>query len=101
MAPLGYFFVALAKVIDTVLWLYMWIIIIRAVLSWVSPDPYNPIVRFIHNITEPVLYQLRRRLPLSFGGIDLSPVIVILIIIFLQNFVVQSLLYFSRSFMHS
>ena len=100
MAPLGYFFVALAKVIDTVLWLYMWIIIIRAVLSWVSPDPYNPIVRFIHNITEPVLYQLRRRLPLSFGGIDLSPVIVILIIIFLQNFVVQSLLYFSRSFIH-
>ena len=101
MAPLGYFFVALAKVIDTVLWLYMWIIIIRAVLSWVSPDPYNPIVRFIHNITEPVLYQLRRRLPLSFGGIDLSPVIVILIIIFLQNFVVQSLLYFSQSFIHS
>ncbi|MDJ0809493.1 MAG: YggT family protein [Desulfobacterales bacterium] len=101
MAPLGYFFVALAKVIDTVLWLYMWIIIIRAVLSWVSPDPYNPIVRFIHNITEPVLYQLRRRLPVSFGGIDLSPVIVILIIIFLQNFVVQSLLYFSQSFIHS
>ena len=101
MAPLGYFFVALAKVIDTVLWLYMWIIIIRAVLSWVSPDPYNPIVRFIHSITEPVLYQLRRRLPVSFGGIDLSPVIVILIIIFLQNFVVQSLLYFSQSFIHS
>ncbi len=100
MAPLGYFFVALAKVIDTVLWLYMWIIIIRAVLSWVSPDPYNPIVRFIHNITEPVLYQIRRRLPVSFGGIDLSPVIVILIIIFLQNFVVQSLLYVSRSFIH-
>ncbi len=98
---MGYFFVALAKVIDTVLWLYMWIIIIRAVLSWVSPDPYNPIVRFIHNITEPVLYQLRRRLPVSFGGIDLSPVIVILIIIFLQNFVVQSLLYFSQSFIHS
>ncbi len=101
MAPLGYFFVALAKVIDTVLWLYMWIIIIRAVLSWVSPDPYNPIVRFIHSITEPVLYQLRRRLPVSFGGIDLSPVIVILIIIFLQNFVVRSLLYFSQSFIHS
>jgi YggT family protein len=100
MAPLGYFLVALAKVIDTVLFIYMWIIIIRAVLSWVSPDPYNPIVRFIHNVTEPVLYQVRRRLPVSFGGIDLSPVIVILIIMFLQNFVVRSLLHFSRTFIH-
>ena len=100
MAPLGYFLVALAKVIDTVLFIYMWIIIIRAVLSWVSPDPYNPIVRFINNITEPVLYQIRRRLPVSFGGIDLSPVIVLLIIMFLQNFVVRSLLHFSRTFIH-
>ena len=100
MAPLGYFLVALAKVIDTVLFIYMWIIIIRAVLSWVSPDPYNPIVRFIHNVTEPVLYQVRRRLPVSFGGIDLSPVIVLLIILFLQNFVVRSLLHFSLSFIH-
>ncbi len=100
MAPLGYFLVALARVLDTVLWIYMWIIIIRAVLSWVSPDPYNPIVRFIHNITEPVLYQIRRRLPVSFGGIDLSPVVVLLVIVFLQSFVVQSLLHFSRSFIH-
>ena len=52
------------------------------------------------NITEPVLYQIRRRLPVSFGGIDLSPVIVLLIIMFLQNFVVRSLLHFSRTFIH-
>jgi YggT family protein len=76
----------------------MWIIIIRAVLSWVSPDPYNPIVRFINNVTEPVLYQIRRRLPVSFGGIDLSPVVVLLIIVFLQSFVVRSLLYFAQGF---
>ncbi len=100
MAPLGYFLMALAKVIDTVLFIYMWIIIIRAVLSWVSPDPYNPIVRFINNITEPVLYQIRRRLPVSFGGIDLSPVVVLLIILFLQNFVVRSLVHFAQSFIH-
>lgn len=100
MAPVGYFIVALAKVMDTVLFIYMWIIIIRAVLSWVNPDPYNPIVRFIHNVTEPVLYQIRRRLPVSFGGIDLSPVIVLLIIMFLQNFVVRSLLHFSQRFIH-
>ncbi|MDJ0667819.1 MAG: YggT family protein [Desulfobacterales bacterium] len=98
MAIVGYFISALANVIYYVLFIYMWIIIIRAVLSWVSPDPYNPIVRFIHNITEPVLYQIRRRLPVSFGGIDLSPVIVLLIIMFLQNFVVRSLLHFSRTF---
>jgi YggT family protein len=98
MAIMGYFIGALANVIYYVLFIYMWIIIIRAVLSWVSPDPYNPIVRFIHNITEPVLYQIRRRLPVSFGGIDLSPIIVLLIIMFLQNFVVRSLLHFSRTF---
>ncbi len=98
MAIVGYFISALANVIYYVLFIYMWIIIIRAVLSWVSPDPYNPIVRFIHNITEPVLYQIRRRLPVSFGGIDLSPVVVLLAIMFLQNFVVRSLLHFSRTF---
>jgi YggT family protein len=68
----------------------MWIVIARAILSWVNPDPYNPIVRFIHNVTEPVLYPIRRRIPLSFGGIDFSPVIVLLVVIFLQRFVVHS-----------
>ena len=97
---MGYFIRALAIVIDNVLFIYMWIIIIRAVLSWVSPDPYNPIVRIIHNITEPVLYQIRRRLPVSFGGIDLSPVIVLLIIIFLQSFVVGSLHHLSQTLIH-
>jgi YggT family protein len=57
-------------------------------LSWVSPDPFNPIVRFIHNVTEPVLYQIRKRVPVNFGGIDLSPIIVILAIYFLQVFLV-------------
>jgi YggT family protein len=69
----------------------MFITIARAVLSWVSPDPYNPIVRFIHNVTEPVLYQIRKRIPMMYGGIDFSPIIVILIIIFLRIFVVNSL----------
>ena len=82
---------AVAKVLDIALTIFMWIVIARAILSWVSPDPYNPIVRFIHNITEPVLYQVRRRIPLSFGGIDFSPIVILLAIIFLQQFVVQSL----------
>ena len=85
------FLIAIAKVLDIVLTIFMWIVIARAVLSWVSPDPYNPIVRFIHQVTEPVLYQIRRRIPVSFGGIDFSPILVFLAIIFLQRFVVQSL----------
>jgi YggT family protein len=83
--------IALATVIDIALVCFMFITIARAVLSWVSPDPYNPIVRFIHNVTEPVLYRIRRRLPLMYGGMDFSPIVVILIIIFLRIFVVQSL----------
>jgi YggT family protein len=83
--------VAVAKVLDIALTIFMWIIIARAILSWVSPDPYNPIVRFIHNVTEPVLYQVRKRIPLSFGGMDFSPIIILLAVIFLQQFVVQSL----------
>ncbi|UCE56618.1 MAG: YggT family protein [Desulfobacterales bacterium] len=91
MFVISNFLYALAVVIDYVLFFFMIIVIARAVLSWVSPDPYNPIVRFINNVTEPVLYQVRRRIPLTFGGIDFSPVIVILIIYFLQIFVVKSL----------
>jgi YggT family protein len=93
----GYFLLALAKVLDVVLVLYMWIVIARAVLSWVSPDPYNPIVRFINTVTEPVLYRIRRVLPVSFGGIDFSPILVFLVIIFCRTFIVNSLLSLSRS----
>ena len=82
---------AIAKILDVVLVIFMWIVIARAILSWVNPDPYNPIVRFIHNITEPVLHQVRKRIPLNFGGIDFSPILVLLAVIFLQRFVVQSL----------
>jgi YggT family protein len=85
------FLSAVASVLGFALNLYMWLIIARAVLSWVSPDPYNPIVRFVHSVTEPVLYQVRRRLPASFGGLDLSPVIVLMAIMFLERFVVESL----------
>ncbi len=75
----------------------MWIVIARAVISWVSPDPYNPIVRFLYAATEPVLYRLRRYLPLYAGGIDFSPIVVIVAIYFLQSFLVQSLYDLARS----
>ncbi|OGP62460.1 MAG: hypothetical protein A2V65_12200, partial [Deltaproteobacteria bacterium RBG_13_49_15] len=80
-----------------VLLLFMWIVIARAVLSWVNPDPFNPIVRFIHNITEPVLYPIRSRLPVGFGGFDLSPIVVFLCVIFLRTFIVESLRRLSTS----
>lgn len=91
MFVIGYLLMAVAKVLNLVLIIFMWIVIARAVLSWVSPDPYNPIVRFIHNVTEPVLYRVRMFIPVSFGGIDFSPIIVFLGIIFLREFVVNSL----------
>ena len=69
----------------------MWIIIIRALLSWVNPDPYNPIVQILNSITEPVLYRVRQLIPMSGVGIDFSPIIVILAIIFLQSFLVNSI----------
>ena len=80
---------AVAKLVDYVLYLYMWIIVIRALLSWVSPDPWNPIVRFLHQVTEPVLGPIRRRLPS--GAIDFSPLVAILGIYFLQWFLVPVL----------
>jgi YggT family protein len=86
------FLVAIAKILDMALTFYMFVIIIRAIISWVNPDPYNPIVRFLNSITEPVLYPIRRRVPLHFGGIDFSPLLVILAIIFVQTFVVRSLI---------
>ena len=91
MPIIGRFFEALAVVTDYALTFFMWIVIARAVLSWVNPDPYNPIVRFIRNVTEPVLRHIRTRLPVNFGGIDLSPIIVFMAIIFLQRFLVGSL----------
>ncbi|RUM87229.1 MAG: YggT family protein [Thermodesulfatator sp.] len=90
MFVLSYFLMALARVLDMVLTLYLWIIIIRALISWVNPDPYNPLVRFLYQITEPVLWRVRRVIP-PISGLDLSPVVVILGIVFLQQFLVPVL----------
>lgn len=96
MFILGNFLFGLAKVLNIALTVYMWIIIARAVLSWVNPDPFNPIVRIINQITEPVLYRIRRYFPAVFGGIDFSPIIVLLAVIFLKEFLVQSLVELAR-----
>ena len=84
--------IAVARILDIGLSVYMWIIIGRAVVSWVNADPYNPIVRFLYSVTEPVLSAVRRNLPVSYSGFDFSPILVILLIVFLRAFVVQTLL---------
>ncbi|MBW2148135.1 MAG: YggT family protein [Deltaproteobacteria bacterium] len=83
------FLSGIAHVLDIGLNIYMWVIIIRALISWVNPDPYNPIVQFLVNVTEPVLYRIRRFLPSM--GLDLSPVVAILAIVFLRSFLVRTL----------
>ena len=88
----GNLVLAIAQILNFVLDIYFWVIIIAAVVSWVSPDPYNPIVRFLHAVTEPVLRPIRRIIGSRLGPIDISPIIVILAIIFTQTFIVRSLL---------
>ncbi len=87
----GNFLSALATVLDMALTFYMWVLIVRALLSWVNPDPYNPIVQFLYKVTEPVLHPVRRVIGGYRLGIDLSPLVVILVIIFLQRFLVATL----------
>ena len=84
---------ALAQVLNMAFSILYWLIIIRALISWVNPDPYNPIVQFLHSVTEPILYPIRKFLPFTFRlGIDLSPIIAIFILIFLQSFLVRTIM---------
>jgi len=85
------FLIALAKVLNMILSLYVWLIIGRALSSWFSPDPYNPIVQFLYRSTEPLLSPLRNVLP-YLGGIDFSPIVLLLAIEFFKSFLVNLLL---------
>ncbi len=96
MFMLGNFILAIAKLINFALSAYIWIVIARAVISWVNADPYNPIVRFLVQVTDPILFRIRRYIP-SMGGIDLSPMILILAIVFLQSFLVPTLMQIGNS----
>ena len=81
----------IARVLDIVLDLYMWVIIIRALISWVNPDPYNPIVQVLTKLTEPVLRPIRKLVPPYKVGIDFSPLIAVLVIVFLQYALIKNL----------
>ena len=87
-------FGALAQVMDVALTILYWLILIRALISWVNPDPFNPIVQFLMRATEPILYPIRRLLPgtANVGGVglDISPLIAFLLILFFKHFLVNS-----------
>ena len=90
MFILGNLIIALAKITDVVLMALGWCILLRALISWVNPDPFNPIVQFLNRVTEPILYRIRRIVP-PISGIDISPVVAFLLIISLQLFLVKTL----------
>jgi YggT family protein len=94
----GNLIIAIAKVIDIILTVYLWIIIARAVISWVNADPYNKIVVFLYRVTEPVLAPIRRIIPRHSLPIDFSPLIVLLVIFFLQQFLVRTMLQMAGRF---
>lgn len=91
MFVIGNLLIAVGNILDIVLNIYTWVIIIAALISWVNPDPYNPIVRFLYRVTEPVLRPIRRRIGI-FGGIDISPIVVLLAIMFVRYFIVRSII---------
>lgn len=92
MFILANFIFAIANILDVLLTVLYWLIIVRALISWVNPDPFNPIVQFLYKTTDPILDPVRKRLPISFRfGIDISPIIVFLVIMFLKSFLIRSL----------
>ena len=89
---------ALYQVISLVFQIYIFIVIARALVSWVNPDPYNPIVRFLHNATEPLLAPMRRYLPLQFSGIDLSPIALLLALAVVEQLLLRLIVQLNRGF---
>ena len=84
---------ALATILDSVLFIYMIVVFGAVIISWVGANPYNPIVRFLRQATDPLFYFLRRKMPfLVVGMVDFTPFVVILILIFLRQFVVVTLI---------
>jgi YggT family protein len=84
----------IAQTLDGLLTLYLYIVIISALMTWIEPNPYNPIVRFIYSITEPAFEWCREHVPVVFGGIDFSPILVIIVIQLIQRVVIPSAVHY-------
>jgi YggT family protein len=98
MFIIGDFLIAIAKIVNMLLEVYKWVVIIAVLISWVNPDPYNPIVKFLYSVTDPVFRPIRRVIGYRLGPIDISPIIVILAIIFVQSFLIRSLIKIGYAF---
>ena len=95
MFILSNFLGALAQGLNVLITIYWWMIIIRAVVSWVNPDPRSPFMQILQRLTEPFLSAIRRRLPYKVGyalGFDISPLIAIFILMLLRGFLVKTLI---------
>ena len=82
---------AIAQILHMVINIYIWVVIISALITWVKPDPYNPIVQVLHRLTEPLYLRIRNYIPTVFGGVDLTPILVILALQFIDLFLVKLL----------
>jgi YggT family protein len=92
MLIFGNLLIAAAEIINMILNIYYWVVIIAALISWVNPDPYNPVVRFLRAVTEPVFRPIRRLIGYRLGPVDISPIVVILAIFFVQKFLIRTIL---------
>lgn len=90
MFVLGDFFIALARLVELLITILSWLIVVRVLISWVNPDPFNPIVQFLYKATDPILAPIRKFLP-TLGPLDISPIVAFLILYFLNQFLVQAL----------
>ena len=83
--------IGLLQIFNGLIWVYMWVIIIAALLSWVKPDPYNPIVQMLYRLTQPAYSLVRKFVPTMFNGIDLAPLVIIIGLQVLQLFITAAM----------
>ncbi len=95
MSAFGVFILWFVKIFNGALTIYFWVIFARALFSWIRPNPYNPIVRTVYRLVDPVTYRISKILPTRFGMVDIAPFFLMLIIIFLQEFLTRVLLQFA------
>ena len=77
----------LLMILNSIIMLYMWVIIIAALITWVQPDPYNPVVQLLYRLTQPAYNLVRRFIPTMFNGIDLAPLVIIIFLQIIQVFI--------------
>jgi YggT family protein len=101
MFTLGNIIVTFAKVLSMIITVYTYVILGTVIISWVRPDPYNPIVRFLRQVTEPIFFQVRRIIPrfLFRTGLDFTPLIVLILLVVLDNLVVGTLYHYGQRWM--